>query len=93
MAFAGTLVLSLWGANAGTKSVFDALNIIYKETEKRGFIELTLKSLLFTLGGLGLIMVAIASVVAVPVALNLLAFLGSREPPCSRCCGGHCSMW
>lgn len=28
IAFALTLALSLWGANAGTKSIFDALNII-----------------------------------------------------------------
>ena len=72
LAFGGTLVLSLWGANAGTKCIFDALNIIYKETEKRGFIRLTLQSLLFTLAGLELTVLAIASVVAVPVALNLL---------------------
>ena len=37
-AFLGTLLLSLWGANAGTKSIFDALNIIYKEREKRRFL-------------------------------------------------------
>ena len=36
--FIGTLALSLWGANAGTKAIFDALNIIYKEREKRSFI-------------------------------------------------------
>ena len=41
-AFFGTLALSLWGANAGTKAIFDALNIIYKEREKRSFIRLTL---------------------------------------------------
>jgi len=70
--FAGTLLLSLWGANAGTKSIFEALNIIYKENEKRGFIRLTLQSLLFTIAGLGLILLAVTSVVAVPVALNLL---------------------
>src|SRR5262249_43458318 len=47
-AFFVTLGLSLWGANAGTKAIFDALNIIYKESEKRSFIGLTLRSLLFT---------------------------------------------
>jgi membrane protein len=70
--FAGTLLLSLWGANAGTKAIFDALNIIYKEREKRGFIHLTFKSLLFTLAGLAIVIIAIAGVVAVPVALKLL---------------------
>ena len=50
--FIGTLALSLWGANAATKAIFDALNIIYKEREKRSFIQLTLRSLAFTLGGI-----------------------------------------
>jgi len=71
-AFLGTLVLSLWGANAGTKAIFDALNIIYKEREKRGFLKLTLSSLAFTLGGILLMVVALAGVVAVPLGLRLL---------------------
>jgi uncharacterized BrkB/YihY/UPF0761 family membrane protein len=72
LTFVGTLVLSLWGANAGTKSIFDALNIIYKEREKRSFISLTLYSLTFTLGAIALAVVAMAGIVAVPVALKLL---------------------
>ena len=71
-AFALTLLLSLWGANAGTKSVFDALNVIYKEKEKRSFIELTLHSLVFTLGGIALLILAAGFVVVVPVLLNAL---------------------
>jgi membrane protein len=71
-AFFGTLALSLWGANAGTKAIFDALNIIYKEREKRSFIELTLWSLAFTVGAVILVLVAIAGIVAVPVALKVL---------------------
>ena len=71
-AFLGTLALSLWGANAGTKSVFDALNIIYKEREKRSFIQLTLRSLMFTVGAVVLILIAITGIVAVPLALKLL---------------------
>ena len=71
-AFLVTLGLSLWGANAGTKSIFDALNIIYKEREKRSFIGLTLRSLLFTVGGIALVLLAMAGIVVVPVALKLL---------------------
>jgi membrane protein len=70
-AFLGTLALSLWGANAGTKAIFDALNIIYKEHEKRSFIRLTLLSLAFTIGAILLVLVALAGIVAVPVALKL----------------------
>jgi membrane protein len=62
----------LWGANAGTKSIFDALNIIYKEREKRSFVGLTLRSLSVTVGAFVLVLVALAGIVAVPVALKLL---------------------
>jgi membrane protein len=72
LAFFGTLALSLWGANAGTKAIFDALNIIYKEKEKRGFIGLTLTSLVFTLGAIVLVIIAMAGIVAAPLALKLL---------------------
>ena len=70
--FVGTLALSLWGANAATKAIFDALNIIYKEREKRSFIQLTLRSLVFTLGGMVLVLLAIGAVVAVPVAFKVI---------------------
>jgi membrane protein len=71
VAFLGTLALSLWGANAGTKAIFDALNIIYKEREKRSFIRLTLWSLAFTFATILLVLLAFAGIVAVPVALKL----------------------
>jgi membrane protein len=77
--FIGTLLLSLWGANAGTKSIFDALNIIYKEHEKRGFLTLTWRSLFFTLAGLGLVAIASTAVVAVPVALKVLGIPKGSE--------------
>ena len=70
--FFGTLVLAVWGANAGTKAIFDALNIIYKEREKRGFISLTIHSLLFTLAGLVMVLLAIAGIILVPITLKLV---------------------
>ena len=39
-AFFSGLLLSLWSANAGMKAIFDALNIVYEEEEKRSFIRL-----------------------------------------------------
>src|SRR5262249_1050377 len=69
--FIFTLLLSLWGANAGTKSLFDALNIIYKEDEKRGFIQLTLACLAFTIVGIALVILGIAAIVAAPVLLKV----------------------
>ena len=42
------LGIALWSANAGMKAIFDALNIIYDEEEKRGLIRLNVVSLFFT---------------------------------------------
>jgi membrane protein len=75
--FVGTLLLSLWGANAATKAMFDALNIIYKEREKRGFISLTIHSLLFTLAGLVMVLLAIAGIILVPITLKLVGAASS----------------
>ena len=75
--FVGTLLLSLWGANAATKAIFDALNIIYKEREKRGFISLTIHSLLFTLAGLVMVLLAIAGIILVPITLKLVGAANS----------------
>lgn len=68
---AGVLV-SLWSANAGMKAVFDALNVVYGEREKRGFVSLNAWSLLFTLGGMILTALALAVMIALPPALDAL---------------------
>lgn len=39
------LLISLWSANAAMKSLFDTLNIVYGEQEKRGFVKLNAISL------------------------------------------------
>ncbi len=70
------LVLSLWSANAGMKAVFDALNIVYDEEEKRSFFKLNLMSLSFTLGAIFFILFAIAGIIVLPI---LLDFLGLRQ--------------
>ena len=71
-AFVVTLLLSLWSANNGMKALLNGLNIAYGETEKRDFVHLTLHSLAFTLGGLALLLIAVAAVVGLPVALPAL---------------------
>ena len=45
------LVISLWSANGGMKAMFDALNIVYHEKEKRGFFRLNAISLARDLWG------------------------------------------
>ena len=72
-AFLIGLALAIWSANAGMKAMIDALNVIYGETEKRSFIKLNLLSLAMTLGALALLLVAIGSVVVLPL---VFAWLG-----------------
>jgi len=77
--FAIGLVTSLWSANAAMKSLFDTLNIVHGEEEKRGFFKLNAISLAFTLGGIAFIIVALGSVVAVPVLLSYVGLSSAGE--------------
>lgn len=61
---------SLWSANAAMKSLFDTLNIVHDEDEKRGFLKLNAVSLGFTIGGVAFLLAALGSIVVVPVILK-----------------------
>ncbi|MBJ6123966.1 YihY/virulence factor BrkB family protein [Microvirga splendida] len=73
------LLISLWSANAGMKAVFDALNIVYDEEEKRSFVKLNLISLTFTLGAILFIIVAVTGIVVLPILLGFLGLGSSIE--------------
>jgi membrane protein len=76
--FLVTFLISLWSANGGIKALFDALNVVYEEREKRSFIKLNAITLAFTLAMVAFVIVALACIVAVPVALSYLpGFVGS----------------
>lgn len=66
------LGVSLWSANAAMKSLFDTLNIVHDEEEKRGVIKLNVISLGFTLAAIAFVLLALGAVVVVPVVLNYL---------------------
>jgi len=63
------LGIALWSANAGMKAIFDALNIIYDEEEKRGIIWLNVVSLFFTVCAIAAVGLAISLVVVFPLFL------------------------
>jgi len=73
------LAIALWSANSGMKAIMDALNVVYEEKEKRGFIKLNLVSLGFTLAGIGVLLLALATVVVLPVALNFLGLHNATD--------------
>jgi membrane protein len=77
--FAFGLLLAIWSANAGMKAIMDALNVIYDEDEKRGFVRLNLMSLVLTVGALSVLLLAIASVIVFPLMLNWIGLGGAAE--------------
>lgn len=74
-ALLGVLV-ALWSANAGVKSLFRGLNIAFEEREKRGFLKLQLAALAFTVGGVLFVALAASAIIAVPVALKVIGAQG-----------------
>lgn len=70
--FVLSFLLSIWSANAGVKGLFAGLNVAYEEHEKRSFLRLNLISLAFTILLLAFLAVAMAAMVAAPVAIETL---------------------
>src|SRR5438094_1581247 len=79
LTFLAGLAASLWSANAGIKSLFDALNLVYNEPEKRSFIWLNIMSLTFTVLTIGFALVAMGAMVVVPVVLNFIVLGAATE--------------
>jgi membrane protein len=72
LGFLTGLAMALWSANAGMKAIIDALNVVYDEKEKRGFLKLNLVSLLFTIVAILSLMIALAAVVVAPIIVSAI---------------------
>ncbi|MDQ0393836.1 YihY/virulence factor BrkB family protein [Labrys monachus] len=79
LTFAIGLVTALWSANAGMKALFDALNVVYDEEEKRGFAKLNAISLAFTVAAILFVLAAIGALVLLPVALTFIGLHAVTE--------------
>ncbi len=79
LAFLAGLAVSLWSANAGMKALVDALNIVYGEKEKRSFIKLNAVSLLFTVGALIFMLLALGAIAILPLAMNHLGLAAATQ--------------
>ncbi|HTK80059.1 MAG TPA: YihY/virulence factor BrkB family protein [Rhizomicrobium sp.] len=73
------IAVSIWSANAGVKALFDAMNIVLEEKERRGFVKLNAISLAFTVGGIVFILLAIGAVVAIPAFLQSVGWSNQLE--------------
>jgi membrane protein len=74
---AAALLLALWSASKGIKTLMEALNMVYGVGESRGFLRRNAVALLLTLGAIVGGVFTIATVVFLPVAI---AFLGLKTP-------------
>jgi membrane protein len=79
LTFIAGLLASLWSANAGMKSLFDALNLVYNEPEKRSFVWLNIISLTFTVLAIVFALTAMGVIIVVPVVLNFIGLSGATE--------------
>jgi len=78
-AFLLSLAISIWSANAGMKALFDAVNIVYGEREKRSFIKLNAVSLAFTCGVLLFVLLALVALVVLPLIVDYLGLANAAQ--------------
>ncbi|MBP0437288.1 YihY/virulence factor BrkB family protein [Tianweitania sediminis] len=59
------LAVALWSANNGIKTLFEAMNVAYRQNETRSFLKLNLVAFTFTLGAIfiGILMIVMVGVV------------------------------
>lgn len=69
LSFAVSLMVSLWSASTGTKSVLNALTLAYKQQETRGLIRFHLVALGMTFVAVLGAVLAIVALVLVPIVL------------------------
>ena len=65
-----SIMIALWSASTGTKSILGALNLAYEEREQRSFLRFQLTALGMTLGGILAAVMGLAALVLLP------AFIG-----------------
>lgn len=68
------LAIALWSANAGMKALFEALNVIYEEEEKRSFFKLNAVSLFVTFSAVVFLILTMALIAVVPIVIKYSPF-------------------
>ena len=78
-AFVVGLLIALGSANSGIAALFDALNVVYDEREKRSLRRFYATTFLFTLAGIVFVLVAITGVVVLPIVLKFVGLTTTTE--------------
>ncbi|MHA6278694.1 YihY/virulence factor BrkB family protein [Salinimicrobium sp. CAU 1759] len=64
------ILLSIWSANKGTKSLFTGIDIAYNTSNDRGFIKQNALTLLFTFGAVLLVILSLGVIVLWPAMVD-----------------------
>jgi membrane protein len=78
-AFVVGLFIALGSANSGMAALFDALNVVYDEREKRSLVRFYATTFLFTLAGIVFVILAITGVVVLPLMLKFVGLATTTE--------------
>ena len=78
-AFILGLVVAFVSANSGIAALFDALNVVYDEKEKRSLVRIYSTTFVFTLAGIFLVLLAIVGVVILPLVLKFVGLPAATE--------------
>ncbi|RFC63567.1 YihY/virulence factor BrkB family protein [Fulvimarina endophytica] len=71
--FISGFLFAMWSANNGIKTLFEAMNVAYGETEQRSFLKLNAVAFCFTIG---MIIVGIILITAIGIVPAIMAILG-----------------
>lgn len=74
-----SVAVATWSATKGLRALFAGLNVVYREHEKRNLVVLYLQSVLFTVGALVAVIVAMAGIVAVPAVAAVVGLSDRQE--------------
>jgi membrane protein len=72
LTFFASLSIALWSTHSATLAIFDAMNVAYDETEKRGLVRLNLVGLAFTICAMVSAALIIGLVAIIPLLLSYI---------------------
>lgn len=70
------ILIALWSANKGIKSLFTGLDVAYRSKTNRNFFKQNAMTLVFTFGTIVVIIVSLAFIVLFPVLVNTIGLGG-----------------
>ncbi len=71
---AASLLVALWSATTGTKSIIGALNLAYEQRERRSYLRFQLIAFGMTLGGIVATIMGLCALVVLPVLMRFFGF-------------------